>query len=154
MYLYLVRHGEAKSVEEDPLQGLSDKGLRDVENVAAHAQKLGITLQRIFHSGKTRAFQTAQIFGRRLIPHGETREADGLAPLDNPGPWATRISAMDEDIMLVGHLPFLARLSAVLLSGDKGENRVDFKAGSLACLKKSDDGSWSMEWIVSPEVIQ
>ena len=154
MFLYLVRHGEAKSVEEDPLQGLSAKGLQDIENVAVQVEKRGITIERIFHSGKKRAFQTAQIFSRHLVLGREISEAEGLAPLDDPGPWITRISAMHEDIMVVGHLPFLAKLSAMLLSGDKEKNSIDFKTGSIACLKKSEDGSWSMEWTISPEVIQ
>ena len=42
MRLYLVQHGEAKKVEEDPLRPLSEKGREDIQRVAKYAEKLDI----------------------------------------------------------------------------------------------------------------
>ncbi len=152
MFLYLVRHGEAKSKEEDPAQGLTEKGARDVRKVAAFAGAAGLTIGRIHHSGKTRAMQTAQILAEHIKPQEGIVETDGLAPLDDPELWMKRLLEMREDIMLVGHLPYMSRLAAGLLFGDKEKGIVDFKAGSLLCLKLSEDARWTVEWMIVPEI--
>ena len=42
MRVYLVRHGDANPKEVDPHRGLSAKGLRDVQKMAAFLKPLGI----------------------------------------------------------------------------------------------------------------
>ena len=66
MLLYLVQHGEAKSEEEDPSRGLTDKGFRDVARVALFCREQVVQPVRIHHSGKKRAQQTAQVFSDHL----------------------------------------------------------------------------------------
>jgi phosphohistidine phosphatase len=61
MLLYLVQHGEAKKEEEDPQRGLTDKGRKDVQTIAASARKMNVQPDRIFHSAKLRAQQTAAL---------------------------------------------------------------------------------------------
>ncbi len=153
MLLYLVQHAEAKREEEDPSRGLTDKGLQDITKVALHAQKLNVTITKIFHSGKTRALQTAQVLAEHVKPNKGITEIDGLAPMDDPEIWKGRITQVNEDIALVGHLPHLGRLSSLLLCGDKERNIIDFKMGGLVCLKRFEDGHWSVEWMITPEVI-
>ena len=55
MFLYLVRHGEAKSKDEDPERSLSDKGVDDVKKVARAMFRKKVAVASIFHSGKARA---------------------------------------------------------------------------------------------------
>jgi phosphohistidine phosphatase len=153
MLLYLVQHAEAKKEEEDPARGLTEKGLRDITKVAAHARKLDIVVEKIFHSGKTRASQTAQVLADYLKPDRRVTEIDGLAPMDDPDIWKKRIPQINEDIVLVGHLPQLGKLSSLLLSGDKEKDIIDFKTGGIVCLKSFEDGHWSVEWMVTPGVI-
>lgn len=153
MLLYLVQHGEAKREEEDPSRGLTDKGFRVVARVALFAREHGITVGSILHSGKKRALQTAQIFSDHLRPAGGTEESDSLAPMDDPEVWAGRLTELDEDIMLVGHLPHLAKLGGRLLCGDKEKMFVDFKMGGIVCLKRFNDGRWVMEWMIAPEIV-
>jgi phosphohistidine phosphatase len=152
MFLYLVQHGEAKREEEDPQRGLTDKGFKDAARTAIYAQKLRFTVSVIHHSGKTRAVQTAQIFADYLKPEKGLSRTDNLAPMDDPEVWADRIAEMDEDVMLVGHLPHLARLAGLLLCGDKERTCVDFKMGGIVCLKRLDGGRWAVEWMVVPEM--
>ncbi len=154
MLLYLVQHAEAKREEEDPSRGLTEKGLQDITKVAAHAGNLEITINKIFHSGKTRAFQTAQVLAVHLKPGKGVTEIDGLAPMDDPEIWKGRIRQINEDIVLVGHLPHLGRLSSSLLCGDRDKNIIDFSMGGIVCLKKFEDGHWSLEWMVVPEVVK
>ncbi len=152
MFLYLVQHGEAKREEEDPARGLTDKGSKEVARTAIYAQKLGLKVSVIHHSGKTRALRTAQILADYLKPGKDLSPAEALAPLDDPAVWAGRIVGMNEDLMLVGHLPYMAKLAGLLLCGDKEKMPIDFKMGGIACLRRFDDGRWAVEWMIVPEM--
>jgi phosphohistidine phosphatase len=153
MLLYLVQHAEAKKEEEDPNRGLTDKGFKDIARTAVYAQKFGLKMNSIYHSGKTRAIQTAQVLVDYLKPEKCIAQADGLAPMDDPEIWAKRLAGMNEDIMLVGHLPYMARLVGLLLCGDKEKMFVDFKMAGVVCLKRFEDGRWTIEWMIVPEMV-
>ncbi|MEJ2181896.1 MAG: phosphohistidine phosphatase SixA [Nitrospirota bacterium] len=149
MLLYLVQHGKPKTKEEDPGRPLSEQGEEDVRAMAEFLSH-GVTIRRIFHSGKLRAKQTAEVLAARL--GGEAGEADGLNPMDDPGIWEDRLAEETEDMMLVGHLPHLGRLASVLLTGDAGAEIVEFQQGGVACLEKGN-GRWQLRWMVVPEVV-
>ncbi|MCD4716608.1 MAG: histidine phosphatase family protein, partial [Desulfobacterales bacterium] len=83
MNVYLVQHGKPVSKEENPDKPLSNQGKEDVERVAAFLMKAGIKVDDIFHSGKTRARETAEIMISKLTPGKEPVEKNGLAPLDD-----------------------------------------------------------------------
>ncbi|MBM4136747.1 MAG: phosphohistidine phosphatase SixA [Nitrospira sp.] len=150
MLLYLVQHAEAKREEEDPSRSLSEKGLQDIKRVAVYAEKLNIKISQIFHSGKTRALQTAEVLADHLKPEKGITQTDGLSPMDEPQIWADRILKMQDATMLVGHLPHLARLASLLLCGDKNKGIVNFKMGGIVCLSRNEDGKWSVEWMIIP----
>lgn len=153
MLLYLVQHAESLSKEEDPTQSLSEKGIETIKKVAAYAAKLDIKAHQIFHSGKLRAMQTAQVMADYIKTEKGVSETDGLIPMDDPQIWFERISEMREDIMLVGHLPHLARLSALILCGDKDKNIIDFKRAGIVCLKRFENGNWLVQWMIIPETV-
>ncbi len=153
MFLYLVQHAEALSKEEDHSRSLSDKGVEDIKKVAAFISKQNINVKRILHSGKKRSLQTAQILSGYIESDKLYSETEGLAPNDNPGIWFELISKMKDNIMLVGHLPHLAKLLSLLLFGDE-KKIVNFETGSVTCLKGSEDGSWAIEWIIKPGMIK
>lgn len=150
MLLYLIQHAEANPEENDPSRGLSEKGLSDIRKTAHHAAELSIKIIQIFHSGKKRARQTAQILAENLNPDKGIAESDGLAPMDEPEIWAQRLLSAVEDIILVGHLPHMGKLAALLICGDKNKKAVNFKMAGIACLKKNEDMSWSLEWMLTP----
>jgi phosphohistidine phosphatase len=147
MRLYLVQHGEAKSEAEDPDRPLTDRGVDDVRRVTRLATGAGsVTVQRIVHSGKERARQTAETWGAVLgVP---VDEAEGLAPLDDPSVWAARLATEKRDLMLVGHLPNLAKLGGLLLVGDAERPVVAFRPGGLVGLEQGPAG-WSV-WLILP----
>ncbi len=91
MKLYLVQHGEAVPESQDPSRPLTDKGRREAERVAQHIAKLGIHMDKILHSGKLRAAQTAEIFAQHLKPSRGFEQADALEPLADPKTWADRL---------------------------------------------------------------
>jgi phosphohistidine phosphatase len=153
MFLYLVQHAEAEREEEDSARDLTKKGRIDIENVAHHLKRLKVQVRQIVHSGKTRAQSTAKVLATHLKPPAGVSEAPGLAPLDDPEIWAGRIATMDEDILLVGHLPHLARLAALLMSGDKERMVVNFQMGGVVRLRRMEAGQWAVDWMVVPEII-
>ena len=156
MFLYLVQHAEAKSKEEDPAQGLSEKGIQNIIKIAQFASKMEIKAFQIIHSGKARAMQTARVLADYLKMEKGIIESDGLAPMDEPKIWVERISATKEDIILVGHLPHLGKLTSLLLCGNQELNIVDFRMGGIVCLKRFEAGidKWAVEWMITPEVIK
>ncbi len=152
--LYLVQHAEAKKEGDDPTRGLTDKGFRDIALTALFAHDQGVAVSRIYHSGIKRAQQTAQALVDQVHPKEGMSEADWLAPMDDPKIWEERLSKMHEDIMLVSHLPYLAKLASLLLAGgDASKNIVDFKNAGIVCLKRFDDGHWAVAWMVAPEMV-
>ena len=153
MLLYLVQHAEAKREEEDAARDLTEKGRMDIESVAHHLKRLNLQVSQIFHSGKTRAQSTARVLARHLQPPAGISEAQGLAPLDDPEIWADRIDKLDEDTLLVGHLPQLTNLAALLITGNKENRVINFQMGGVVRLRRMESGHWAVDWMVVPETI-
>jgi phosphohistidine phosphatase len=153
MFVYLVQHADAKREEEDPARPLSEKGLQDIAKVASYASLLNIVIDKIFHSTKLRAKQTADVLSQTLKPLKETTEIDGLAPMDDPGIWAERLKDLKNNVILVGHLPHMARLASLLLTGNPDKNIVSFKMGGIVCLKRDENSAWSLQWMLIPDVV-
>lgn len=150
MDFYLVRHGEAKAEHEDPRRPLSDQGRKKVEKIAAAAAAKEIKLSEILHSDKLRARETAEILARHLSPHRGLREIQGLSPEDDPLVAKAELEAADTPLMLVGHLPHLGQLAALLVKGDPENRVIDFSPSTVVCLSYSK-GTWSIKWTLTPD---
>jgi len=153
MRLYLVQHGEARSEAEDPTRPLMETGRTEVRRVAAAAQKLAVSPVKILHSGKLRAQQTAELFAEALHPSKEIEAASGLSPNDPVQPWAEWLSQQGEDLMLVGHLPHLDRLTSLLLCGDEQAGIIRFRYAAVVCLERGGT-RWAVQWIFTPDMSQ
>jgi phosphohistidine phosphatase len=154
MTLYLVQHGDALGKAQDPERPLSDKGRRDVQTMASFLSESGVRPRRVIHSGKTRATQTAQFLSDIIGPDGEVEESDvGLAPNDPTEPLKNQIENGDEDVMIVGHLPFMGRLVSHLVTGSPEAETVSFEPGTVACLNKDEEGNWTVHWMVRPSLL-
>ena len=154
MRLYLVQHAESKRKDEDSLRPLSEKGWEDIGKVAKYAEKyLHIQVKQIFHSGKLRAKQTAEVLAGHLRPAKGVMAAQGLEPLADPEVWRNRLAKTTEDIMIVGHLPHLGKLACHLLIGDEGKEVVAFRNGGITCFEKDESGQWAVRWMITPEII-
>lgn len=154
MSLYLVQHAQPKKEEEDPHRPLSEKGWSDIQKVSTFAsEQLKVKVQKVLHSGKTRAQQTAETLAQHLNPPGGVAKAEGLEPLADPASWVKRLNEAPEDIMLVGHLPHLAKLSSYLLCQDETKRIVDFQMGGIVCLRRDESGLWSIQWSFIPQMI-
>jgi len=153
MFIYLVQHAEAKREEEDPSRPLSEKGMEDLNRVAFHVSKLNLKIDKIFHSTKLRAKQTAEVLSEYLRPIQGMSEVDGLSPLDNPDIWAGRLKDVPGDIVFAGHLPHLGRLGSLLLCGNAEKNALSFKNAGIICLKREETGAWSLQWMLTPDTV-
>lgn len=151
MKIYLVQHGEAEPESVDPGRLLTERGRRDVQCVAAFAGRLAFEVQQIRHSGKTRAEQTAALFAQALSPLDGVVAVSGLAPKDDVVPVADALEGESRPVMLVGHLPFLARLAARLVTGDPERPAVQFRNGGIVCLTRKEE-RWLVSWILTPEM--
>jgi len=116
MALYLVQHGKNLPEESDPEKGLSEEGISEVRRIAEVAAGYGCKIGKISHSGKKRARQTAEIFESYLKPKSGVVEIGGINPLDDVVAFSGNLS-VEDDVMVVGHLPFMARLASYLIIG-------------------------------------
>jgi len=153
MRLYLVQHADAMLKEEDPSRPLSGKGWKDIRNLAEYAQKhLHVQVVQIFHSGKLRARQTAEVLAEHLHPTKDVLVSKDLEPLANPMIWKKRLADTTENTMLVGHLPHLQKLTGHLLTNDENKQVVTFRNAGIVCLTR-EIGYWTVQWIITPEIL-
>ena len=151
MRVYIVRHGKAASSDVDPQRGLTQAGRAQVEKVAGHLKSLNLSVDCVWHSGKTRAEQTAESLGRALNPPGGVVAVSGLDPKDDVRPVAEALEREAQPVMLVGHLPFLERLAGRLLVGDEERSPVEFRTAGIVCLSY-EEGRWRVAWVATPEM--
>jgi phosphohistidine phosphatase len=150
MYLYLIRHAQAKPKEEDSQCGITQNGERVTEQMADYFKRLKPRVREIWHSGKLRAMQTADIMASSIGLKEKLIEKVGLAPMDDVLKIIEQLTAIEDNLMIVGHLPHLARLSSVLLSGDQEAGLIRFSNSAIVCLE-SEDRQWQLAWMVVPD---
>lgn len=153
MRIHLVQHAEAKAEAEDPERPLTVRGAAETAWVAREAVGvLGVRPTRVFHSGRTRARQTAEIWA--ALAGCGVEEAVGLGPNDDPAMWSARLEASSDDLdgaVLVGHLPHLGRLAALLVTGDAERPVVRFRQGGLVVLERHEAG-WEVATVLPPSL--
>lgn len=64
--VYFVQHGIAHPKDVDEKRPLSEAGSSEVCKVVAYLKNHEVCIVKIFHSGKLRARQTAEIFAQLL----------------------------------------------------------------------------------------
>ena len=150
MKLYLVQHGDACAKEVDPERPLTEKGESNIERLAAFLKAAGIQVERVIHSGKLRAQQTATRLAEAMAPGIELEESGLINPNDNPKAFDWQSESWDQDTLVVGHLPFMGRLVSHLVAGDADMPLVAFRPGSVVCLERASDGNWLLHWMLRP----
>ena len=152
MTLYLVQHGQSLPKEVDPDQGLSAEGASETERIAGVAKSYHIIVGQILHSVKTRARKTADIFASTLDPTGGVKEMEGLKPMDDVVAFAASINP-DTNTMLVGHLPFMERMTSYLVTGSLDKPVFKFQNSGIVCLDKDPASeSWVIVWTLMPRI--
>lgn len=153
MKIYLVQHGDSLSKESDLKRPLSQMGEQDIERLGKFIAHLDLQVSAIYHSGKLRAEQTANRL-KLSISRDTTIEAiQGLDPLDHLARIEGVLNKHDQNIMLVGHLPFLSKLVSQLIVNDENQCVVSFQPGTIVCLEKNQQ-SWALNWMVQPSLFK
>jgi len=118
--------------------------------------KMGLRPGLILSSPLLRAKQTAEIVAKLLKLKKRLKFSDELKPdgsVKNLFRQLNEVKPAPENILLVGHEPYLSRLISLLVSG--GENAaIDFKKGGLCKLEveKLRSGSCAnLLWLLTPK---
>ncbi|ADD27959.1 phosphohistidine phosphatase SixA [Meiothermus ruber] len=133
MKLYLIRHAialEAAPGQTDDERPLSEEGIQKFTEVVRGLKRLGVRLDRLYHSPKLRAVQTAEL----LVPllEGQTEVTPYLAAEPS---MALLETLQGSSVALVGHEPWIGELCAWLVTGRQEGRAFPFKKGGVALLE-------------------
>ena len=163
MNLYILRHGIAvehgaagyKNDDERPLTG---KGERKMWAIAEAIEAMELSFDSILSSPLVRARQTAEIVAESLKCKKRLELTDTLSPQQSGKPLIEYLQdqrAVDE-ILLVGHEPFLSQLISLLISGDS-QTSVLLKKGGF-CKLSADHLKHgkcaTLEWLLTPKQME
>ncbi len=152
--LYVVRHGLAASERHDPERRLTSEGRAQVERAATVLAGAQIGIDVMYHSGKARAEETAEILAGALQPVAGVRWRRGLGPADSVEEFVSELEEEDHDrVMLVGHLPFVEKLLALLLASKTDPPVVRCSEACVAALVRAEDG-WRLRWMLDPTLVE
>jgi phosphohistidine phosphatase len=139
--IVLVHHADAVGPEVDPARPLSDAGRTAATRLASEAASHDVRPDQIWHSGKLRARQTAELFRRACNPLAPMTAVRGLQP-DDPPTWVRdELEAESRSILIVGHMPHLNRLLHLL----RATAADDLPLHGCVALER-DAGEWKEVW--------
>jgi phosphohistidine phosphatase len=142
MNLYLLRHGIAADpsspgLARDADRPLTAKGRRRLRQTVPAFRALRISFDVILSSPYVRARQTAEIVTKLIKARKKLKFTDELTPGGNPKLLIQQLNELrpkPENILIVGHEPYLSKLIALLTAGNTNME-IDFKKGGLCKLE-------------------
>lgn len=148
MRIHLVHHGDAVDPVIDLRRPLSAHGRAGAESVAAALASRGAKPDVVWHSGKLRSKQTAEICWRACNALAVFEVTRDIQP-DDPAMWMRdRLRFEGRDILIAGHFTHLPRLLA-LLRGEPDGSLAPFPLHGAVSLETMDDGeTWRELWRV------
>jgi phosphohistidine phosphatase len=141
MNLFIMRHGIAvdrdpASFPDDSHRPLTLKGEDRVRLIADAMRALELSFDHILSSPHLRASQTAEIVANALGAKEQLEFTDTLVPEGDAKALirvVNQLKPAPENVLLVGHEPFLSQLISVLIAGHP-DAAIDLKKGGLARL--------------------
>jgi len=133
MDLFLIRHAIAEKRRAgfpDAQRALTDRGRTRFEAVVQSLDHAGFRFDRVYHSPWLRALQTAELL--TSITDGPLIAAEGLAQSPRPAFFA---SLTGENVVCVGHEPWMSDTVALLTTGTPDGSWLRFKKGAVAWLR-------------------
>ena len=159
MNLYLLRHGLAVEPGEhgftkDAERPLTAKGKAKLARITAAMEKLDLSFEVILSSPYIRARQTAEIVADAFDARKRIEFTEALTPSGNPRKLIEVINQLfSQDILLVGHEPFLSEFISSLIAGTTSVPIVMKKAG--LCKLTTDSLRYgrcaTLEWLLTPK---
>lgn len=163
MELFILRHGIAVErgtvgYERDSSRPLTPKGERKMYGIARGMQTLELSFDRILSSPYERAKRTAEIVAEVLKIQKALVFTDELAVGGNEVGLIEEINNQHttlQNILLVGHEPYLSGLISLLVTGDRRLS-VTLKKGALCKLNVgtlTPGQCATLEWLIAPKVM-
>ena len=152
--IYFAQHGLAVDKTVDPQRPLSEQGITQTQAVAGHLLQADINIAKIFHSGKLRARQTAEIFAS-ILSVDDITGVNGFSPNDDAKQTITQLT--DENALYIGHLPHLDKLASLLVSGDESSSVCHFQNSAVICIETDDSNmgnrNYAIKWYLNHELL-
>ena len=154
MELFLIRHGIAASgsaFRVDADRPLTPQGRERLAQAVLGLQRLGIRLDRLYHSPWLRAVETAAL----LTPVLEGEAVSSAALARSPSP-ALLQEIVGTRVALVGHQPWLGECVVWLLTGTRDDGSAfAFKRGGVAWLEgQPQPGRMALRAFLPPKVLR
>ena len=103
--------------------------------------------------GATWAVGAAVVLAGAVGARDRIVQREGLGPKDQVTTTREALEQTGGDVMIVGHLPFLSKLVALLVTGSEENEIVEFRFGSVVCIERRDDGKWKVAWMITPALL-
>ena len=58
------------------------------------------------------------------------------------------------DVVVVGHLPFLSKLAALLVTNDERCAIAAFRYSCVLCVERGEAGGWKIVWMITPNLLE
>ena len=143
-----MQHGKSYTKDINPDRPLTQEGREETISEANQIKSKDVKISKIIHSNKIRAIETANIFSEIIGPGIPTFFSENLNPNDDVTVLAEQLNTSD-NLMIVGHLPFLSKLASFLLTGTIDKPIIAFKNSGVVCLE-FENNNWVIQWIVVP----
>ena len=161
MTIYILRHGIAvergtAGYKRDADRPLTPKGERRLWQITEAMERMELSFDLILSSPYLRARQTAEIVAEAFKPEKRLELCDELAADAEPKDAIRFLRALDpapENVLLVGHEPYLSQLVSLLVAGDTGCG-IELKKGGLCKLRTESlkpGRCATMEWLLTPK---
>jgi len=159
--LFLLRHGVAvdrdpQSFPDDASRPLTLKGEDRVRLVSDAMQALELSFDGIISSPCMRARQTAEIVASALGLRRQLQFREELTPGGDPKAllrFINRMQPAPENLLLVGHEPYLSELLSMLISGQP-DAAIDLKKNGLAKIELTQRLKYgrcaTLNWLLAP----
>jgi len=146
-FVFLIHHADALPAQIDHMRPLSSLGQQQAARVAEAAARRGVKPAVIWHSGKLRARQTAEVWLRIVNPLARFTATRGLQPDDDPEVAAAALAGETNDIAIASHMPLLPALLHRLTTGRQDHMSAEFPLNGCVALER-DGERWAERWRV------
>lgn len=163
MIVYLLRHGEAVTLEEtttnnDADRSLTIEGKEKLYQFSRAFNSIGVSVDIILTSPYKRAFETASIVAEALGNNPKIEETDLLKPDQDIQPLINHLNKRKnfESVLIVGHEPFLGNLASILISGKTSLN-IRFKKGGICKIEINElppKGIGELVYLLTPKIMK
>ena len=160
MNIYFLRHGIAADMgppgQGDAGRPLTAEGKEKMRQIARGMKSLEIKHPVVWTSPYRRALETAQIVSQAMRSPKKPFLFEPLEPMGDPRFLVQELikkSASLQDIMIVGHEPYLSSLISVLAFGSE-TGAVEMKKGSLCKVSANSlcyGACGRIEWLLAPK---